>query len=395
MSKKDLESKEELEATEETTEAEESVESEIPSEEDNLEVISSAELIKTEEEAEFSQPLTNGDVVGEEETEEELEEEEIDPIFRELSEPKLPELPKENRARLQMQSPTRAFLYWSFKNNPYQTLNKVFRKQTGSYTLVAKLTNLSSGVEEIFPIETEGSWWFNVNAGSIYKAEIGFYAPNRPFVRIMFSNTLEMPRKSPSPRRATDADWAVTAIDFAEVLDSTGYTQDAFEVALAGDDEEVSTEATQNAFSKFIGDATEDYNSIEAEEIRFALLALASGITLEELRSQISEKLFAVLEKNAASLSAENALNSLQEYFEILEDEIFEEAEETIFGEAVFGASLINFPRTSRRRKRTIPKSRSKSRLQKLPKFSKKLMQIGASEFGEKIRPVSSYDLGN
>lgn len=393
MSKKDLENNEELEEQQESEETEKSVEIEVSAEEENLEVISSAEMIKTEEEAEFSQPLTNGDL-AEEETEEESEEEEIDPIFRELSEPKLPELPKENRARLQMQSPTRAFLYWSFKHNPYQTLNKVFRNQTGSYTLVAKLTNLSNGVEEIFPVETEGSWWFNVNAGSIYKAEIGFYAPNRPFIRIMFSNTLEMPRKSPSPRRATDADWAITAIDFAEVLDSTGYTQDAFEVALAGDDEEVSTEATQNAFSKFIGETVEDYNSIEAEEIRFALLALASGISLEDLRGQISENLYAVLEKNTTNLSAEKALNSLQEYFEILEDEIFEEAEETIFGEAVFGASLINFPKTSRRRKRTVPKSRKETRMQKLPKFGKKFAQIGASEFGEKMRPVSSSELG-
>lgn len=393
MSKKKSEKKEELKNIEDNAEVEELTQDENLTEDSELEVISSAEVIKTEE-AGFSQPLADSDLIEESVEESEEAEAEIDPIFKELSEPKLPELPKDNRARLQMQSPTRAFLYWSFKNNPFQTLNRVFGNQTGSYTLVAKLTNQSDGFEEIFPIETEGSWWFNVKAGSSYQAEIGFYAPNRPFVRIMFSNTLEMPRKSPSPRPATDADWAITAMDFAEVLDSSGYTQDAFEVALAGDDFESSEQATQKAFSQFIGETIEDYNAIDSEEIRFALLALASGISIEELRGHISEKLFAVLQANVERLSAENAYASLQEYFEVLEDEIFEEEDEVIYGKAVFGASLVNFPKTSKKRKRTVPRSRvSKLPEGRLPKFGRKLTQIGASEFGKKISPISSIDL--
>jgi hypothetical protein len=393
MSKKKLKKNEKANNVKENPVVEELAPAESSAEEAELEVISSAEFLKTEE-AEFSQPLADAELIRETAEESEETEEEIDPIFKELSEPKLPELPKDNRARLQMQSPTRAFLYWSFKNNPYQTLNRVFGNQTGSYTLVAKLTDLSNGIEELFPIETEGSWWFNVNAGSIYQAEIGFYAPNRPFVRIMFSNTLEMPRKSPSPRHASDADWAITAMEFAEVLDSSGYTQDAFEVALAGDDFEISEQATQNAFSQFIGETAENYNAFDLEEIRFALLALASGVLLEELRGQISEKLFAVLQENVERLSAENAYTSLQEYFEVMEDEIFEEEDEVIYGKAVFGASLINFPKSSKKRKRTVPKSRLRKLPEGgLPQFGRKISQVGASEFGGKISPISSFDL--
>jgi len=51
-------------------------------------------------------------------------------VFKELSEPKLPELVKENRARLQMQSPTKIHFYWSIKTNPFQTLTRVFGNQT-------------------------------------------------------------------------------------------------------------------------------------------------------------------------------------------------------------------------------------------------------------------------
>ncbi|HTK37370.1 MAG TPA: DUF4912 domain-containing protein, partial [Pyrinomonadaceae bacterium] len=192
-------------------------------------------------------------------------------VFKELAAPKLPELQKENRARLQMQSPNRLFFYWSVKNNPFQTLRKAFGHDTGSYTLVAKLLDLSRGTEEIYAVEPEGSWWFNVDAGSEYRAEIGFYAPNRPYFRVMFSNTVATPRKSPSPRAATSADWTITADRFARVLDVAGFSQDAFDVALAGDDWDAAESSTRAAFTTFIGQE-KGLDGIDPEDIRYALL---------------------------------------------------------------------------------------------------------------------------
>ena len=271
------------------------------------------------------------------------------PIFKELSEPKLPEIPKENRARLQMQSPTRLYFYWSVKKNPFQTLNRAFGGKTGSYTLVIKLINQKNGREELFPVEAEGSWWFDVDAEAAYRAEIGFYATNRPFVRVMFSNTVETPRQNPSPRHDYSPAFAVSANQFAEVLDVSGFPQDAFEVALAGDDIEAAESATSDAFSQFVGLKKDDFSS---DEIRFALLALASGYALENLREQISASLWAALRENADKLSAENALASLQKNFGIFSDEI---EDEQLLPPTVFGASLINFPRISKR-KRFLPK---------------------------------------
>ena len=312
------------------------------------------------------------------ETEEEIGDPRLkDPVFKELAEPKLPELAKENRARLQMQSPNKIQFYWSIKNNPFQTLTRAFGGNTGSYTLVAKLINQKNAREEIFPVDAEGSWWFNVDADSKYQAEVGFYAPNRPFVRVMFSNVLETPRKSPSPRRATDADWAISAREFAEVLDYSGYSQDAFEVALAGDDYEISERATQNAFSQFIGTKETKFAKIDAEEIRFALLAIASGHSLEDLRGHIGAELFALLEENADKLTVENALAALSDHFDISMEEV--EEEEEFIGNAVFGLSLVHFPRSSRR-KRTSPKTL-------LPKK-------GAPDLGRKISPISSFNFG-
>ncbi len=294
----------------------------------------------------------------------------VDPIFAALAEPKLPELARENRARLQMQSPTRLYFYWSIKNNPYQILRKLFGGNIGNYQLVAKLIDETRGGENLFPVETEGNWWFNVEASSKHKVEIGFYAPNRPFVRIIFSNSVETPRKNPSPRQASEADWAVTATEFAEVLDSSGFARDAFEVALAGDDLEKSDRAANAAFSQLIGAEETFAFGFDAAEVRFALLALASGIALADLREHLSEALFAALSANSGNLSAENSFAALQEHFDISGADMIEEEE---FGAAVFGASLVHFPKTIS--KRIVPRNLSPKSAQK---FLRKFLPVSS-----------------
>lgn len=273
------------------------------------------------------------------------------PIFKELGEPKLPELSKDNRARLQMQSPTRLNLYWSFKNNPFQTLHRIFGKNTSGYTLIVKLVNQTAGREEITPVEVEGSTWFDVDAGATYRAEIGFYAANRPFIKIMFSNIIETPRKNPSSRRDYSPHFTVSANQFAEVLDASGFQQDAFEVALAGDDAQFAETATHDAFSQITGNQKSDFIAADSSEMRFALLAIASGILMENLRGQISKNLFSKLQDAAEDLSAEKALAALQKNFGVFSDEM---TEEEFFAPTAFGASLINFPRVSR--KKFVPK---------------------------------------
>ncbi len=375
MSKKDL-LKDAIPETVENVGENDDWAKEFAMEELELAPISSAELLKkTDEIVSTEEPETMQFVT---ETGEEIGDPRLkNPVFKELAEPKLPELAKENRARLLMQSPNRIQFYWSIKNNPFQTLTRAFSGNTGSYTLVAKLINQKNDREEIFPVDAEGSWWFDVDADASYQAEVGFYAPNRPFVRVMFSNILETPRKSPSPRAATDADWAISAREFAGVLDYSGYKQDAFEVALAGDDYEVSTYTTQNAFSQFIGGEQTGFAEIDPEEIRFALLAIASGYTLEDLRGQISASLFAMLEKNADKLTVENAIAALSEHFDIAMEEI--EEEEEFIGDAVFGLSLIHFPRSSRKKK-SSPKTLLPKNIQ--------------PDSGRKISPISSFNFG-
>lgn len=271
---------------------------------------------------------------------------ELSSAFKTLAAPSLPDLQRENRARLMMQTPTKLYFYWSVRQNPYHLLRKAFGDDQGSYSLVLKLTELITGVEEIHRAEAEGNWWFNVEPNGKYEAEIGFYAPNRPYFRIIYSNTIETPRRSPSNRVASDLDWYVSASKFAEVLDVAGFSQDAFDVAMAGDDHYAAEHVTHTAFAQFVGNNDHDLRGIAAEDIRYALMALASGLAIEELRSRISSTLFAILQANSAKIAAGNAMNILTEYFDIDESDLTEHQ----VGSAVYGASLVHFPRTIKTR---------------------------------------------
>ncbi len=268
--------------------------------------------------------------------------------FKELALPKLPAIEKQNRARLQVQSPNRIFFYWSLKGNPFQALGRSIGTDNRGYTLALRLIDTETEREELHAVDPEGSFWFNTEADRTYRAEIGFYSPSRPFIRILFSNTVTTPRKSPSPRAATDADWRVGAYKFAEVLDVSGFEKDAFDVAVAGDDPQTAENTTHAAFKQFIGSESESLDGISSEELRYAMLAVASGRTIEELRFKIGAALFAILQQYAERLAAEKAAAALSEYFDI--DEV--EFEEEEFGPAVFGNSLVNFPKRFKTRTR-------------------------------------------
>jgi hypothetical protein len=275
---------------------------------------------------------------------------EMSPVFKALADVELPVLPRENRARLLMQSPTRLYLYWSLRQNPWQQLRAVFGPDLGSYTLVLKLRNLTTKTEEIQRVETEGEWWFNnVEPDSEYVVEIGFYATNRPYFRMLYSNTVTTPRRSPSPHPATEARWTVSATRFAEVLDASGFTRDAVDVAIAGDDHLDAAQRTNLAFADLLPGAEYSTKGISAEDMRHAILALAGGATLDVLRDRVSSSLFNVLESYAERLSSSGARRALTEHFDVEESEWTEEQ----FGPTVFGASLVNFPKTLKSRQDT------------------------------------------
>ncbi len=272
---------------------------------------------------------------------------ELSPTFKALADVQLPELARENRARLLMQSPTKLYFYWSVKENPWHQLKSVFGDDLGGYVLALKLKNLTRDGEDVHQCDATGNWWFDVEPDCEYQAEVGFYAVNRPYFRVIYSNSITTPRRSPSPRPASDAQWTVSATKFAEVLDASGFSRDAVDVAMAGDDHAVATDVAHIALASLIGERDTQLDGVNAEDIRHALLAIASGFTLEELRWKVSPALFELLQSNADKLTSSNAQSSLAEHFDLDEAEWTEEE----FSSAVYGASLVHFPKQLKTKK--------------------------------------------
>ena len=272
---------------------------------------------------------------------------ELSPVFKALADIQLPELVRENRARLLMQSPTKLYFYWSVKENPWQQLKNVFGDDLGGYVLALKLKNLTRDGEDVHQCDATGNWWFHVEPDCEYQAEVGFYAVNRPYFRVIYSNSITTPRRSPSTRPAGDAQWTVSATKFAEVLDASGFSRDAVDVAMAGDDHAEATDVAHIALASLIGERDTQLDGVNAEDIRHALLAIASGFTLEELRWKVSPALFELLQANVDKLTSSNAQSSLAEHFDHDEGEWTEEE----FSSAVYGASLVHFPKQLKTKK--------------------------------------------
>ena len=275
-------------------------------------------------------------------------EEGLSPVFRELANPKLPALTREARARLLMQSPTRLFFYWSVGANSYAALHKALGNGTGGYQLALRLLDLTNQTEELHHVEAEGSWWFNVRPETEYRAEIGFYSPSRPFVRILFSNTMETPRKGPSPHPASEARWIISPGKFAEVLDVSGFHEDAFEVAADAKD----SEFIAAAFAKRAGVSETQVASLGSDDLQAALRLLAEGYPLEDLKWRVSAELFALLQERYSHLGAEEFQ---RRFAPVLGEE--ETSEDELVETAAFGGSLVDLRRPRFSRPRFAPVS--------------------------------------
>jgi hypothetical protein len=300
-------------------------------------------IIEADEKAEVEAAIARA-----RETHEESTEAVKDPLVAEF----LPALPRRNRARLQIQSPNRIHLYWSLAGNPFETLQKAFGNRAVSYQLVTRLVNLGTGAESYAAADVQGDWWYSVRSNAAYRVDLGFYAPNRPFIRLLTSNAVSTPRPAPSNRAATEADWVVSTREFISVLTASGYSHDVLQVAFGATDarageisEEDSTLRVANRF------APVEPGELNLAELRWLLVSLATGVSIAEIGQYISPELVKwlekVLEANPDALTKENVRTVLESIFGSEFVEMF--ADKNVFGwerlsPVAIGASAIHFP---------------------------------------------------
>ncbi|MBC7797630.1 MAG: DUF4912 domain-containing protein [Pyrinomonadaceae bacterium] len=270
----------------------------------------------------------------------------------ELVSDELPPLPKADRVRLQLQSPNRIFLYWDVAGNPFATLQRAFGERAKNYSLGIRLLNLENRTEKFYPAAQNGSTFFDVPTSAAFRADIGFYAENRPFIRLISSNILETPRPAPSLRTDVASDWQISTKNFAQVLGNSGFAQDALPMALSLGTQASDDDATIYIINKLTPNAPQVSTALDLAELRSVLATLSVGVAFAELREAISPALVVwfneLLRENPNALAPANVRSVLESVFGAEFLEVFaaygdeEDAEFEMIPVAI-GASAVRF----------------------------------------------------
>jgi hypothetical protein len=135
----------------------------------------------------------------------------------------LPLVLKRDSIQLLLQSPNKLFLYWSFATDPRATLRAAFGELAAQYKLTVRLVKVESGEEFLLDATGERMQWFEVYPRHVYRADVGFHAANRPFVRLLSSSEVRTPPNSPSQMSDAEREFEVKAEEFARLLGGAGY----------------------------------------------------------------------------------------------------------------------------------------------------------------------------
>jgi len=145
----------------------------------------------------------------------------------------MPVVLKRDFISLLLQSPHRLYLYWTFARDPHVTLREAFGHLAAHYRLAVRLVNVESGEEFLQDASRERAQWFEVYPRHVYRAEVGFHAPGRPFVRLLSSNAVTTPRDCASQLSDEAEEFQLGAGEFARLLGGAGYER--YAQGLAGD----------------------------------------------------------------------------------------------------------------------------------------------------------------
>jgi hypothetical protein len=262
----------------------------------------------------------------------------------------LPELPKQDRIRLQVQSPRSLYVYWGFKDDPFATLRRAFTWTADSYGYAVKLVNLDNGDEFIYEASHTNSQWLDAQPGFSYRVDVGLYSQGRGFIRLLSSNVVTTPRSGVSRYTDVSFDFYVSPEQFAHVLDQSGYVSDALELTLEAADKATHSKATRAIARELGGLDIPELNNDELAELRGILTALAMGMSFDEIRGMLSPMLLQWLEtirnQREDALQAERLFDIFRYMLGIEVEQHEFESEEAMrrVARVVLGASEVHMP---------------------------------------------------
>jgi hypothetical protein len=135
----------------------------------------------------------------------------------------LPLALKRDSIQLLLQSPNKLFLYWSFAIDPRAALRSAFGELAAHYTLAVRLVKVESGEEFLLDAPRERMQWFEVYPRHVYRADVGFHAANRPFVRLLSSQEVRTPPDGASHMSDAEREFEIKTEEFVRLLGGGGY----------------------------------------------------------------------------------------------------------------------------------------------------------------------------
>lgn len=162
-----------------------------------------------------------------------------DPLARDATPP---EVQVSDSIQLLLQSPHKLFLYWTLARDADATLREAFGALAAHYRLMVRLVKVESGEEFLLEAAQERMQWFDVYPRHAYRADVGFHAEHRPFVRLLSSHTVHTPPDSVSPTIDVEPEFQLKAEEFARVLRAAGYERYAITLTPESGDLTVSHE---------------------------------------------------------------------------------------------------------------------------------------------------------
>lgn len=137
----------------------------------------------------------------------------------------LPEVSGEDAINLLAQSPFRLFLHWNHAVDPFAIIRVAFGDMASQYRLAIRLHDQEKKSERIEDASPDRAQWLDALPDRDYLADVGLHAEGLPFVRLLTSAVVHTPRAAVSPKADPAPEFHITAEEFSEVLEQTGYAR--------------------------------------------------------------------------------------------------------------------------------------------------------------------------
>lgn len=118
--------------------------------------------------------------------------------------------------RLLVQDPFHIYVYWQFKDSPYDRLTRLF--PNGDFHTALKLIDETTNIAVFFDAAFGRDYWFSVFPDRTYKVELGVRSPQLGYIKLLSSNTVTTPRGTVSDQEDVEPDYQISADEYVQVL---------------------------------------------------------------------------------------------------------------------------------------------------------------------------------